>query len=143
MKSLLITSVKVILPGNEFHQQQVDVFIEKGKIAQIGKSVKVADKNIETLDGAGKVLAPGFFDLHANFGEPGLETKEDIVSGSAAAAAGGFTGIAVMPNTERRFKAVPRLHLLSIQRKEILLMYIQLERSVKREKGKNWPSYLI
>ncbi|HAE68462.1 MULTISPECIES: dihydroorotase [Sphingobacterium] len=100
MKSLLITSVKVILPGNEFHQQQVDVFIEKGKIAQIGKSVKVADKNIETLDGAGKVLAPGFFDLHANFGEPGLETKEDIVSGSAAAAAGGFTGIAVMPNTE-------------------------------------------
>ena len=100
MKSLLITSVKVILPGNEFHQQQVDVFIEKGKIAQIGKSVKVADKNIETLDGAGKVLAPGFFDLHANFGEPGLETKEDIVSGSAAAAAGGFTGVAVMPNTE-------------------------------------------
>ncbi len=100
MKSLLITSVKVILPGNEFHQQQVDVFIEKGKIAQIGKSVKVADKNIETLDGAGKVLAPGFFDLHANFGEPGVETKEDIVSGSAAAAAGGFTGVAVMPNTE-------------------------------------------
>ncbi|MFA4979092.1 dihydroorotase [Sphingobacterium paramultivorum] len=100
MKSLLITSVKVILPGNEFHQQQVDVFIEKGKIAQIGKSVKVADKNIETIDGAGKILAPGFFDLHANFGEPGLETKEDIVSGTAAAAAGGFTGVAVMPNTE-------------------------------------------
>nr|WP_288811981.1 amidohydrolase family protein [uncultured Sphingobacterium sp.] len=100
MKSLLITSVKVILPGNEYHQQTVDVFIEKGKITQIGKTIKVADKNVETIDGTGKILSPGFFDLHANFGEPGLETKEDIRTGTAAAAAGGFTAVAVMPNTE-------------------------------------------
>ncbi|MGE8291037.1 MAG: dihydroorotase [Sphingobacterium sp.] len=100
MKSLLITSVKVILPGNEYHQQTVDVFIEKGKIAQIGNTIKVADKNVETIDGTGKILSPGFFDLHANFGEPGLETKEDIRTGTAAAAAGGFTAVAVMPNTE-------------------------------------------
>lgn len=100
MKSLLITSVKVILPGNEYHQQTVDVLIEKGKIAQIGNTIKVADKNVETIDGTGKILSPGFFDLHANFGEPGLETKEDIRTGTAAAAAGGFTAVAVMPNTE-------------------------------------------
>jgi len=100
MKSLLITSVKVILPGNEYHQQTVDVFIEKGKIAQIGNTIKVADKNVETIDGTGKILSPGFFDLHANFWEPGLETKEDIRTGTAAAAAGGFTAVAVMPNTE-------------------------------------------
>ncbi|WP_104382589.1 dihydroorotase family protein [Sphingobacterium sp. HMA12] len=100
MKSLLITSVKVILPGNEYHQQTVDVFIDKGKIAQIGNTIKVADKNVETIDGTGKILSPGFFDLHANFGEPGLETKEDIRTGTAAAAAGGFTAVAVMPNTE-------------------------------------------
>lgn len=100
MKSLLITSVKVILPGNEYHQQTVDVFIEKGKITQIDKTIKVADKNVETIDGTGKILSPGFFDLHANFGEPGLETKEDIRTGTAAAAAGGFTAVAVMPNTE-------------------------------------------
>ncbi|WP_343560000.1 dihydroorotase [Sphingobacterium sp.] len=100
MKSLLITSVKVILPGNEHHQQTVDIFIEKGKITQIGNTIKVADKNVETIDGTGKLLSPGFFDLHANFGEPGLETKEDIQTGTAAAAAGGFTAVAVMPNTE-------------------------------------------
>lgn len=100
MKSLLITSVKVILPGNEYHQHTVDVLIEKGKIAQIGNTIKVADKNVETIDGTGKILSPGFFDLHANFGEPGLETKEDIRTGTAAAAAGGFTAVAVMPNTE-------------------------------------------
>ncbi|MEJ5091249.1 amidohydrolase family protein [Sphingobacterium faecium] len=100
MKSVLITSVKVVLPGNEFDQQMVDVFIEKGKISKIAKSIEVADKNIEIFDGTGNVLSVGFFDLNANFGEPGLETKEDITSGSAAAAAGGFTAVAVMPNTE-------------------------------------------
>lgn len=100
MKSVLITSVKVVLPGNEFDQQVVDVFIEKGKISRIAKSIEVADKNIEIFDGTGNVLSVGFFDLNANFGEPGLETKEDITSGSAAAAAGGFTAVAVMPNTE-------------------------------------------
>ncbi|MEN5232402.1 dihydroorotase [Sphingobacterium faecium] len=100
MKSVLITSVKVVLPGNEFDQQVVDVFIEKGKISKIAKSIEVADKNIEIFDGTGNVLSAGFFDLNANFGEPGLETKEDITSGSAAAAAGGFTAVAVMPNTE-------------------------------------------
>ncbi|MDH5827402.1 dihydroorotase [Sphingobacterium faecium] len=100
MKSVLITSVKVVLPGNEFDQQVVDVFIEKGKISKIAKSIEVADKNIEIFDGTGNILSVGFFDLNANFGEPGLETKEDISSGSAAAAAGGFTAVAVMPNTE-------------------------------------------
>lgn len=100
MKSVLITSVKVVLPGNEFDQQVVDVFIEKGKISKIAQSIEVADKNIEILEGSGNILSVGFFDLNANFGEPGLETKEDITSGSAAAAAGGYTAVAVMPNTE-------------------------------------------
>ncbi|KKX48522.1 hypothetical protein [Sphingobacterium sp. IITKGP-BTPF85] len=85
MKSVLITSVKVVLPGNEFDQQVVDVFIEKGKISKIANSIEVADKNIEIFDGSGNILSIGFFDLNANFGEPGLETKEDITSGSAAA----------------------------------------------------------
>jgi dihydroorotase len=100
MKSVLITSVKVVLPGNEFDQQVVDVFIEKGKISKIANSIEVADKNIEIFDGSGNILSVGFFDLNANFGEPGLETKEDIASGSAAAAAGGYTAVAVMPNTQ-------------------------------------------
>jgi dihydroorotase len=100
MKSVLITSVKVVLPGNEFDQQVVDVFIEKGKISKIANSIEVADKNIEIFDGSGNILSIGFFDLNANFGEPGLETKEDITSGSAAAAAGGYTAVAVMPNTQ-------------------------------------------
>ncbi|MBP3943546.1 dihydroorotase [Sphingobacteriaceae bacterium WQ 2009] len=100
MKSLLITSVKIVLPESEYHQQVVDVLIENGTITQIAPSITNNDDQVEIVAGAGRILSAGFFDLHANFGEPGLETKEDLHTGAAAAAAGGFTGVAVMPNTE-------------------------------------------
>lgn len=100
MSTLLITSATVILPGNEHHRKEVDVLIENGKIAQIGKKIKAPDSATTVIDAKGAFLAPGFFDLNVNFGEPGLETKEDIQTGTAAAAAGGFTGVAVQPNTE-------------------------------------------
>src|SRR5690606_4292336 len=57
------------------------------------------DSKTTTINGAGQFLSPGFFDLNARFGEPGQETKEDIRSGCAAAIAGGFTGVALQPNT--------------------------------------------
>ena len=54
----------------------------------------------KTFDGKGKFLAPGFFDLNVSLGEPGLETKEDFETGTKAAMAGGFTGLAVMPHNQ-------------------------------------------
>ncbi len=100
MKSLLLTSVKIVLPASTFHQQIVDVLIENGKIKNIAPKIDVNHDQVEQVDGQGAILSVGFFDLHANFGEPGLETKEDLKTGSAAAAAGGYTAVAVMPNTE-------------------------------------------
>src|SRR5690606_25572351 len=99
MSTFLITSAKLVLPGHIFNQQQVDILIKDGVIADINKSIKV-ENNVKVIDASGACVAPGFFDLDVNIGEPGLETKEDIVTGTAAAAAGGFTGVAVMPNTE-------------------------------------------
>ncbi|MES2810199.1 MAG: dihydroorotase, partial [Bacteroidota bacterium] len=55
---------------------------------------------VEVFDATGKHVSPGFFDLNCNIGELGLESKEDLQTGTAAAAAGGFTGIALMPNTQ-------------------------------------------
>ena len=95
--NLLIKSATISDPGSPFYQQAVDVLIEKGQIVKIAKKI---DSDIEAFDARGKHLSPGFFDLNCNIGELGLETKEDLKSGTAAAAAGGFTGLALMPNTQ-------------------------------------------
>jgi len=94
--NLLIKSATIIDPNSPFHKKIADVLIEKGIITQIAAEIE-ADAEVFEADGA--YLSPGFFDLNCNIGEPGLETKEDIYTGTRAAAAGGFTGIALMPNT--------------------------------------------
>lgn len=97
--NLLIQNVTILDKQSKHHNQTVDVSIVDGKISEIGKKITRRD-GFEVLNGKGQFLSPGFFDLNVNFGEPGLETKEDIESGCRAAAAGGFTGIALMPNTQ-------------------------------------------
>ena len=99
MDNLLIKSAKVAFPGTPFHDSEVDVLVENGVIAKMAPHIKVDRGKVTVFDAKGQYLAPGFFDMNVNFGEPGLEAKEDIRSGCAAAVAGGFTGVAVQPNT--------------------------------------------
>jgi len=94
--NLLIKSATILDPGSPFHQQIADILIENGVITRIADDIEADAKLIEA---EGKYVSPGFFDLNCNIGELGLETKEDITSGTRAAAAGGFTGLAMMPNT--------------------------------------------
>lgn len=94
---LLITSATINDPNSPFHHQTADILIENGVIVSIAQSIK---SDAEVFDASGKTVSPGFFDLNCNIGELGLETKEDLKSGSKAAAAGGFTGLALMPNTK-------------------------------------------
>ena len=76
----------------------MDLMVEDGIIIALEKEITTeAD---EVFDANGLVVAPGFIDLHTHLREPGLEAKEDIVSGTKAAAAGGITRIACMPNTK-------------------------------------------
>lgn len=104
MQTLIIQSAKVIFPNSEHHLKLVDVLIENGKISNITEAGTLHADNAKVINAKGQILSPGFFDLNVNFGEPGLETKEDMISGCATAVAGGFTGIALQPNT------VPPLH---------------------------------
>ena len=99
MDSLLIKSANIVFPDTPFHGRKADVLIEEGIISKISAEIKGDTSKTIVIDAQGQYLAPGFFDMNVNFGEPGLETKEDLVSGCAAAAAGGFTGVAVQPNT--------------------------------------------
>lgn len=94
--NLLIKSASVIDPNSPFNKQVADILIEEGRISKIGKELSA---DAEVFDAAGKSVSPGFFDLNSNIGELGFETKEDIKTGTRAAAAGGFTGVALMPNT--------------------------------------------
>jgi len=75
---------------------RLDILIEDGLIKAVGTEVGEADS---TIDAAGKIVFPGFIDLHCHLREPGQEYKEDIASGARAAAKGGYTAICCMPNT--------------------------------------------
>jgi len=74
------------------------LLIEDGKIAKIAP-VELKVEGAEVYDARGLLVAPGFIDVHVHFRDPGYEYKEDIVSGLTAAAAGGFTAVCTMPNT--------------------------------------------
>ena len=94
---ILIRGGHVIDPANNV-SAALDVLIEGGKIAAVGEGLSADGARI--IDAAGRVVAPGFIDLHCHLRDPGLEYKEDIVSGTRAAARGGFTGVCCMPNTK-------------------------------------------
>ena len=96
--NLLVKGIIIVDPNSDFNQQTCDVRVEHGNIVAIED--KLETKNGEEVFKAnGAILSPGFFDLNCSIGDPGLETKEDIQTGTAAAMAGGFTGIAVLPTT--------------------------------------------
>lgn len=94
--NLLIKSGTIVDPNSPFNQQIADILIEKGQITQIGLEI---ESGYDIFDAENKIVSPGFFDLNCNIGELGLETKEDLFTGTRAASAGGFTGLVLMPNS--------------------------------------------
>ena len=93
---ILIQSAKILNAGSPFHKKIKNVLINNGRIAEIGDKKYSADK---VIDGKGLILSTGWFDLGTYVGDPGFEQKEDLASAARAAAAGGFTGLAILPNT--------------------------------------------
>jgi dihydroorotase len=97
MNSLLLTGGRVVDPANHF-DSLADVLIIDGKISAVGKKIS-APKGIEVFDARGKIVSPGLIDLHVHLREPGQTAKENLATGTAAAARGGFTSVVCMPNT--------------------------------------------
>ena len=95
--SLLIKGGRVIDPANGVDAVQ-DVLIADGKIEKVGKGL-AAPPAAEVVDATGKVVCPGFIDVHVHLREPGYEYKETVRTGTRAAAAGGYTAVACMANT--------------------------------------------
>ncbi len=91
----LIKNGRVIDPSQGL-DKTCDVLLADGKVRQIGKLSAMAER---VIDARGLIVCPGLIDMHVHLREPGDEEDETIASGSAAAAAGGFTSVACMPNT--------------------------------------------
>ncbi len=98
---LLIKGVEIIWENSAYHRQKLDILIQDGLIREIEPMLdsKIDVSGVEVWEVANTYLSAGFFDLDTNFGEPGLENREDFITGTNAALRGGFTGVAIMPNT--------------------------------------------
>jgi dihydroorotase len=97
MSRLVIKNGRVIDPSTGF-DGQADVAVEDGTIREVAANIDAT--GAEVFDASGLIVAPGFIDMHVHLREPGFEHAETIETGSNAAAAGGFTSICCMPNTQ-------------------------------------------
>ena len=119
----IIKGGRVIDPANHF-DEIADVLIEDGKIAKIAKSIK--DKDADEIDAIGKIVTPGLIDMHVHFREPGQEAKENFRTGGNAAAAGGFTTVASMPNTKPVVDNAALIRSLQERANQVSKVHIEL-----------------
>ncbi len=97
MRRLLVKNGRVIDPANKV-DRVADVLVEDGVVRGVRPGIDAS--GAEVFDASGMIVAPGFIDMHVHLREPGFEHAETIESGARAAAAGGFTAVACMPNTK-------------------------------------------
>ena len=119
--TIVIKNGRVIDPANGLDEPK-DLLIDKGRIKALESPGSIsfdAGEKPSVIDAKGCVVCPGLIDMHVHFREPGFEYKETITSGCRSAAAGGFTSVAVMPNTNpvNDTRAVTE-HILSLARTE-------------------------
>ncbi len=111
---ILIQNAKIYLHGKLIKS---DILLDRKRIAKIAP--KINEKADKTIDAAGACIFPGFIDLHAHLRDPGQTYKEDIVSGTKAAAHGGFTAICAMPNTEPVTDNIASVEYIQLRAKEL------------------------
>jgi dihydroorotase len=111
VSTIAIHNGRVIDPGLG-RDGIADVVIVDGRVTRVGPNEGDMVIEAERIDASGLVVAPGFVDLHTHLREPGFEYKETIASGTAAAAAGGFTTVCAMPNTEPPLDSRPAIESL-------------------------------
>lgn len=98
MTTTLLRNARVIDPRSPYHDQVVDIRIKDEQIIAIGPTLE-AEKRESTHDLNGLYLSPGWVEMHSDFADPGYEERENLVSGSMAAAKGGFSTVCLVPST--------------------------------------------
>jgi dihydroorotase len=107
--SIAIRNGRIVNAASGF-DGQIDLLLENGRIAQVGDVPPGSGES--EIDAAGLIVTPGFIDMHVHLRQPGFDNKETIATGTAAAAAGGFTSICCMPNTRPTLDSRESIRLL-------------------------------
>ncbi len=97
-RRVLIRNGHLIDPASRIDAPR-DLLIEQGRVTAVEPTIAVDPKSVDVIDATGLIVTPGLVDIHVHLREPGQSYKETIATGTAAAAAGGFTSVAAMPNT--------------------------------------------
>jgi len=129
---ILIQNAEIIDANSSFHQQEKNILITNGRIAEIGDKNYSADK---VIPAKGMKLSIGWFDLGTFVGDPGLEHKEDLDSASKAATAGGFTEIAILPNTSPSIQSKNEVSYITKNNDNRLVQIHALASVTKNNKG--------
>jgi dihydroorotase len=112
---IVLKNINLLHPEQKINKKEIDILLIDGIISKIGNLTKDDSEDAEFFDFSGKYVVPGLFDMHVHLREPGREDEETVISGCYAAANGGFTGIACMPNTEPTIDSAEVVELIHKQ----------------------------
>jgi dihydroorotase len=112
---IILRDVKIVHPQQKQLKEKTSLLIIDGVITKIGNVEKEESKDARVFELNGKIVAPGFFDMHVHLREPGREDEETVETGCNSAANGGFTGVACMPNTEPAIDSAQVIELIKKQ----------------------------
>lgn len=129
---ILIQSARIVSKGSPFHLKTRNVLLNNGRIAEIGDKNYSADR---VINAEGKILTPGWVDIGASVGDPGHEQREDLQSLSKTAAAGGFTEVAVLPNTHPAIQTKNEISYVTANNENRLVQIHALAAVTKNCKG--------
>lgn len=129
---MIIKSGRILDPQSKV-DEVADILIEEGIITKIHKNINI--KKDEVINAEGKIIAPGLIDVHVHFREPGFEYKEDILSGSKAAARGGFTTVVCMANTSPAVDNIETLKYINDMKENLPINILQTAAVTKGLKG--------
>jgi dihydroorotase len=132
--SLLIKGGHLIDPAARINAP-MDILLRDGQVAEVAPPGKIRGSADEKFDARGLIVAPGFIDLHVHLREPGQSYKESIATGTAAAAAGGFTSVCCMPNTHPVVDSPDWVTWLQAAERGAMVNVVPIAAATKASKG--------
>ena len=133
---LALKDLRIINPDQDLDENK-DLLLVDGVISKIGDLTQADLDNAKVMEMGGMICTPGLFDMHVHLREPGREDAETVETGCNAAAAGGFTGVACMPNTEPSIDSAEVINFIKEQSKDHLVDVFPIGAVTKRREGEN------